>query len=236
MNLKDQMPKSQPEWTKPGMKLIFSGLVAIAPLVATIWLVVFLYRILLRIGEVIIDGLLIALNATVIRLLNLRPLDLEFPGADILHFLLPIILLFVIGLALRKSAGRKSLQLAERIVEKLPIFGFVLTTFKQVVDAVEGLGGEKDRFKSVAYIEYPNSGHRMIGFVTGNYFDKQTGKDVTAVFVPTSPNPMTGFVVVVDDDKVYDSDMSLEEASKLVFSAGLVAPQKFDAGRSHTNE
>lgn len=64
----------------------------------------------------------------------------------------------------------------------------------------------------------------MLGFVTANYHDVQTGKDVTAVFMPTSPNPLTGFVVIVDDEKVTKCNMTLEEASKLIISAGLVSP------------
>ena len=72
----------------------------------------------------------------------------------------------------------------------------------------------------------------MLGFVTGNYHDAQTGKDVTTVFIPTSPNPMTGFVIIIDDERVHDSDMTLEEASKMILSAGLVAPASYQSDQT----
>jgi uncharacterized membrane protein len=100
------------------------------------------------------------------------------------------------------------------------------------VDAVKNLCGERKK-KSVAYIEYPSPGCRLLGFVTGNYYDAQIGKNVTTVFIPTSPNPMTGFTIIIDDDKVEDSSMSLEEASKMILSAGLVAPPSFQEDISH---
>ena len=79
----------------------------------------------------------------------------------------------------------------------------------------------------VCACEYPSPGCRLLGFVTGNYHDTQSGEDVTTVFIPTSPNPMTGFTLIVEDVKVEDSAMSLEEASKMILSAGLVAPESF---------
>jgi uncharacterized membrane protein len=113
-------------------------------------------------------------------------------------------------------------------MQRIPYLGFIYSALKQFVDAVKNLGGDR-KFKSVAYVEYPSPGCRMIGFVTGNYHDSQAGKDVTTVFIPTSPNPMTGFIIVIEDDKVQNSDMTLEEASKMILSAGLVAPASYQA-------
>ena len=75
-------------------------------------------------------------------------------------------------------------------------------------------------------MEYPSPGCRLLGFVTGSFLDAKTGKVVTSVFIPTSPNPMTGFVVVVDEDRLEVSQLSVEEATKLLLSAGLVAPDR----------
>ena len=88
----------------------------------------------------------------------------------------------------------------------------------------------------MAYVEYPSPGCKLLGFVTGNYHDIQSGEDVTTVFVPTSPNPMTGFTIIVEDDKVEDSSMTLEEASKMVLSAGLVAPASYTTSQTKPTE
>lgn len=116
---------------------------------------------------------------------------------------------------------------------RVPILGFFYSSLKQFVDALKNLGGNR-KFKGVAYVEYPSPGCRLIGFVTGNYYDPETDRNVTSVFIPTSPNPMTGFVIIMDDDKVFNSNMTLEEAGKLVISAGLVAPNSFDLAKRPT--
>ena len=154
----------------------------------------------------------------------------EFPGADLIQALLPVLIVFGVGFAVTNRPGRRALSWVEGRIDRLPILGFVYSSIRQLVDALKGLGGER-KFKGVAYIEYPSPGCRLLGFVTANYHDAQTGKDVTAVFMPTSPNPLTGFVVIVDDEKVTKSDMTLEEASKLIISAGLVSPMTDDGIR-----
>jgi uncharacterized membrane protein len=111
-------------------------------------------------------------------------------------------------------------------MQRVPYLGYIYSALKQFVDALRDLGGER-KFKGVAYVEYPSPGCRLLGLITGNYHDPQTGKDVTTVLIPTSPSPLTGFVIIIDDDKVVKSDMSLEEATKMIVSAGLVAPSSF---------
>jgi len=76
----------------------------------------------------------------------------------------------------------------------------------------------------VAYVDYPSPGCRLIGFITGSYTDPDSGSHKTAIFIPTSPNPLTGFTLLVDDERVINSKISLEDASKMILSAGLVSP------------
>ena len=124
--------------------------------------------------------------------------------------------------------GRAAVNWIDGAITRVPILGFIYATLKQFVDALRNLGGPR-KFKGVAYVEYPSPGCRLLGFITGNFRDPQTGKDVTSIFLPTSPNPMTGFIVIVDDDKIFDCEMSLEEASKMILSAGLVSPASYAA-------
>ncbi|MEP4079766.1 DUF502 domain-containing protein [Haloferula sp.] len=203
---------------------LLAGVVSALPVMVTVWLLVVLYRLLRGVGDTIIDGLFRFLNF----LRGVKPADpeawaFEFPGANLIQALLPVLIVFGVGFAVTNRPGRRALAWVERRIDALPILGFVYSSIKQLVDALKGLGGEK-KFKGVAYIEYPSPGCRLLGFVTANYFDEQRGKDVTAVFMPTSPNPLTGFVLIIDDEKVTNCDMTLEEASKLIISAGLVSP------------
>lgn len=203
---------------------LLAGVVSALPVMLTAWLLIVLYRILRNAGDSIIDGLFRFLNfVRGVKPDAVNAWAFEFPGANFIQALLPVLIVFAVGLAVTNKPGRKALAWVERRLDRLPILGFVYSSFKQLVDALKGLGGER-KFKGVAYIEYPSPGCRLLGFVTANYHDAQSGKDVTAVFMPTSPNPLTGFVVIVDDEKVSKCDMTLEQASKLIISAGLVSP------------
>ncbi len=210
------------------VKPFLAGMATVIPILGTGWLVVLVFKLLHRIGLSIIESILSFLNG----LRGVSDFDEsawsleDFPGDDFLWLLIPLALLFLMGLAVTNKPGRKVTEWIDRFMTSLPFVGFIYSTLKQFVDAVRNLGGEQ-KFKGVAYVEYPSPGCRLIGFITGNYFDQQTGKSVTSIFIPTSPNPMTGFVVVIDDEKVFDSDMTLEEAGKMILSAGLVAPESF---------
>jgi len=211
------------------MKLLLAGMATVIPILATGWIVVMVFKLLHRIGLAIINTILKSLNAV-------RGVDQSspnawtiegFPGDDFLWLLIPLALLFLMGVAVTNRPGKRIVGWIDTAMMRIPLFGFLYSSIKQFVDAVRNLGGPK-KFKGVAYVEYPSPGCRMIGFITGHFRDPQTQKNTTSVFLPTSPNPMTGFVILIDDDKIHDSDMTLEEAGKMILSAGLVAPESYE--------
>lgn len=208
------------------LKPFLAGMATVIPVLATGWIVVLVFRLLHKIGLALIYGILDALNWV----RGVKPgSDAAwklggFHGDDFLWLLIPLALLFLVGIAVTNRPGKKITQWIDDTIIRIPFFGFIYASIKQIVDAIRNLGGTQ-KFKGVAFIEYPSPGCRLIGFITGNFRDTTTDKGVTSVFIPTSPNPMTGFVVLVDDDKVMRCDMTLEEAGKLILSAGLVAPE-----------
>jgi len=213
---------------KKVLKPFLAGMATVVPILATGWIVVLVFHLLHKIGLTIIIGILKGLN-----LLRGVPesergaWSIEgFPGDDFLWLLIPLALLFLVGIAVTNRPGKKASSWIDDFMIRIPLLGFIYSTIKQFVDAVRNLGGPQ-KFKGVAYVEYPSPGCRLIGFITGNFVDPQTGKRTTSIFIPTSPNPMTGFVVLMDDEKVFASDMTLEEAGKMILSAGLVAPASY---------
>ena len=193
---------------RTALKPFLAGMATVIPILATGWIIVLVFKLLHHIGRAIINFVLSGLNA-LRRATPETAWKIEyFPGDDLLWLFIPLALLFILGLAVTNKPGRRVLSWVDAFLSRIPLLGFIYGTSKQFVDAVRNLGGPR-KFKGVAYIEYPSPGCRLIGFVTGNFHDAQTGKDVTSIFIPTSPNPMTGFVIIVDDDKVFDSDMSL---------------------------
>jgi len=214
--------------------LLMKGLAAVVPIVGTIWLLVVIYKILMRVGDEMLKLALRGLNLMRSGS-DLVSEDFAFYGSNFVRFLIPVFLLLLAGFAVANRPGRKILSWLDQGMQCLPYLGAVYSALKQFVDALKNLGGER-KFKSVAYVEYPSPGCKLLGFVTGNYHDIQSGEDVTTVFVPTSPNPMTGFTIIVEDDKVEDSSMTLEEASKMVLSAGLVAPASYTTSQTKPTE
>ncbi len=192
-------------------RTFLAGLAFLIPLAATGWLLVFIYRLVERMSWPLMNFLL--------------PDGMEPPRmlVSLCGILLVILLILGFGLVARNGIGKRLLEAVDQFFLGIPVVAFVYRGLKQGIQSAQALGGAQ-RFQRVVYVEYPAPGCRLIGFVTGRYHDEQIQKPVTSVFVPTSPNPMTGFVIVVEDTKVLDSTLSLEEASKLVFSAGLITP------------
>ena len=214
MQLKNKSP-----WARLS-KLILAGGVVIGPMVGTLWLLYIIYKLLLKVG----DSMVNFIWRFVLYLSNHTSTPPQFPGIGFIHFLLPLLVLLGAGFLLANPTGKRMLRVVESVVIRLPLVGFIYKALSQFVGAIEGLEGER-KFKSVVFVEYPSSGCRLIGFVTGEFQEHSECEGLTSVFVPTSPNPLTGFLILIENEKIQPSNMSVEEASKLVLSAGLVTPR-----------
>ncbi len=224
-------------------KALLTGLAVVLPLAATVWIIGFLAHQLWKVGDwMLVESVRIGLwvsdrivtfDWAVGRLSDEQIHDqfLSWPGAGVLRILLPLSIVALIGLLAMGGVWREWFQRLEMKVQKLPVLGLIYTSVKQLIEGFRGLGG-KQKFKRVVYIEYPAPGCRLIAFVTGDYIDPDTNAPVTVVFLPTSPNPLTGFTLLVDADKVSECSLNLEQALKMVFTAGLVTPEMMDSAQS----
>jgi uncharacterized membrane protein len=201
-----------------------AGLALVIPLMVTYWILKFIYDFLHDQGSPLLNRIADIYNQTVGE--NLQ-IDTNGPGftrlTGFVGFLLPVLVVLGLGVLGTNVIGARLVGAVDQLLLRIPLLSFIYKSLKQVIDAVKGLGGSK--FKRVVYIDYPSPGMRMLGFATGQYFDKLTNKAVTCIFLPTAPSPMTGFVIVVDSEKVTDAPLSMEEAMKLIFSGGLVGPE-----------
>ncbi len=209
---------------------LFAGLAFAVPLVATFWILSVVFLFLQGISTPLVRLIASGLNY----LTGLRDspdrfteetfvLHLGSFQINIVGLLILISFLIFLGGFATNVIGKRILSWFDKILLRIPFAGFIYKSLKQIIDAFHSIGGPNS-FKRVAFIEYPAPGCRLLGFVTGQFFEKDSGKNVTSIFVPTAPNPMSGFVIIVDDDRVIDSSISLEDATKLIFSGGLVAP------------
>ena len=143
--------------------------------------------------------------------------------AKLLIFVFAIMLIAIIGRAARIIFFRRIFGFGEKIFVKVPMIGKIYSVTKEIGSAFLGQG--KAFFKKVVIIEYPRKGIYSIGFLTGEETGRikdTVGKDLYSVFLPTTPNPTSGFFLLLPKEDVKILDMSVEEGMKIVVSSGAV--------------
>ena len=149
-------------------------------------------------------------------------LDTTIPGSGII---LVLIVILITGVLVTNILGRKLVALWERVLNKIPGFRNVYNVLKKVSDTVFNTSTES--FRKAFLIQYPSKGIWVIAFQSGDYrgeAESIIGEEIMNLFVPTTPNPTSGFFVMMAKKDAFELDMSVEEAFKLVISAGVVTP------------
>lgn len=193
-------------WLK---RKFLTGLLVILPIVLTAYV---LYRIFIW-----VDGIL-------------KPLIARYPFLDIpgLGFLGVVVVILAAGVLGGGIIGRTLFRWFEGGLEKIPMVRGIYLAIKQISEVF--LREERTVFERVVIVEYPRSGVYMLGFVTANWrFRTRAGteEDFVAVFIPTSPNPTSGFLVVLPPHEAIPTDLSVQEAFKVIISGGAVAPDAY---------
>ena len=157
---------------------------------------------------------------------TLLNLDTSIPGSGIL---LVIVIILLTGALVTNILGRKLLALWERALNKIPGFRNIYNVLKKVSTTV--LNTSSDSFRKAFLVQYPSKGIWVIAFQSGDYkgqAEALIGEEILNLFVPTTPNPTSGFFIMVSKNDVLELNMSVEEAFKLVISAGVVTPKTVD--------
>ncbi len=190
----------------------FTGLIVITPVVVTIWLV---YAFV-----TFVDA---RVKPLIPKIYNPETyLPFAIPGVGLVFAVLFITML---GALAANVIGRYFLGTAERWVDRVPLVRSIYSTLKQLVETVAAQ--RNNSFKEVALVEYPRPGLFALGFVTAGAKGElaaRLGEDWVGVFIPTTPNPTSGFLLFARRSEVQILDMSVEEGAKLIISGGLVTP------------
>lgn len=195
---------------------LIAGLLVVIPLATTIWLTItianwvidFLTQIPKQLNP--FDGL----HPILVNILNLA-----------VGLAVPLLSILAIGLMARNIAGRWLLEVGERVLQAIPLAGQVYKTLKQLLETL--LKDSNGKFRRVVLVEYPRPGIWAIAFVTGAIgaeIQAKMSRPVLSVFIPTTPNPTTGWYAVVPEEDVINLLMSIEDAFKVIVSGGIVAP------------
>jgi len=197
---------------KPKLKNVFlAGLAVAIPVGLTIYILIFLIDLM--------DGLLRVIPA------GLHPdqfLGFRIPGLGVIATL---ILIFIAGLIATSYAGGKFFRLAESLVDRIPLVRGIYQAIKQIVQTMVSKEGQS--FKKVVLVEFPREGLFTAAFVTGTAtgeLREKTGGRCLNLFVPTTPNPTSGYYLIVPEESVTALEMSVEEAFKLIISGGMISP------------
>jgi uncharacterized membrane protein len=139
-------------------------------------------------------------------------------------FLLAIFLICAVGLAARNYFGKKMIEWVDRALMHVPFLNIIYGATKQVNDAL--VTGNKNSFKTVVLIEFPHPGTYSMGFLTSEDADIQVkpNEKLVCVFVPTTPNPTAGFMMLVPNEKVMRLNISVADGLKYIISLGSIAP------------
>jgi len=189
-------------------KNFITGLLVLVPLVITIW---------------VISSLISIMDRSLWLLPPAWREHITIPG---IGALLTVAIIMLTGIIASNFFGRRLLFLWEALLERLPVVKSIYSSVKQVSDTLFSDSG--NAFRKALLIQYPRQGSWTIGFMTG-----QPGGDVAnhlkgdyiSVFVPTTPNPTSGFFLMMHKNEVIELDMSVDEALKYIISMGVVAPK-----------
>lgn len=149
-------------------------------------------------------------------------LPFHIPGLGIIF---TIICIFLVGVITANFLGKKLLYLGEKMLSKVPVLRIVYNATKQFMETF--FAKEHEGFRKVVLVEFPRDGVYSMGFLTckpTGELKKKTGDGFVSVFIPTTPNPTTGYYIVVPEDKVIAIDMRVEDAFKVIMTGGMVMP------------
>ncbi|MDX5151335.1 MAG: DUF502 domain-containing protein [Acidiferrobacterales bacterium] len=146
----------------------------------------------------------------------------SIPGLGVLF---AVLLVFITGVVVANLLGRRLLQFWEALMSRIPFVRSIYATAKQVMETV--VSGNGKSFREVVMLEYPRKGLWTLAFVTGDGLpaaQEITGETLLNIFVPTTPNPTSGFFLMVADSDVVHLDLSVEDGLKLILSTGVILP------------
>ncbi len=143
--------------------------------------------------------------------------------ASIIEFLIALLVIIFIGLVVSNVVGKRLFAFFEGIMEKLPLINTIYTSSRQIMQTLTM--PSKGNFKQVVLIEYPRKGLWTLAFVTA-YSESKSGEQYVHVFLPTTPNPTSGFMLFVKEKDVRPSGLSIEEGLKTLISGGMISSEK----------
>ncbi len=189
-------------------KYFFTGIIVLLPLIITVYVLLVIFNL--------VDGLLAELIEKLV--------GFPLPGLGIV---LTVLFILLVGLVATNVIGKRLIALFDLLFTRIPMVKIIYGAVKQIINAFAIQ--PRDAFRRVALVEYPRPGIYAIGFVTGEgtgEVQEKTVAKVSSIFIPTTPNPTSGMLLLVPQAEITYLDMSVEEGLKWIISGGVVNPRK----------
>lgn len=186
-----------------------AGLLVVIPLGITLFILRFLFNVA--------DGVLAPLiKKTVVFFFGEGS---YVPG---LGMIAGVVVVYFAGILATNFLGRRLVDYGDRLMARIPLVKSIYSSSKQIINVFST--GRKGSFRRSVYVEFPKEGCYSIAFIT-NSVRTESGKRYHTVFIPTSPNPTSGYVLILEEHRVYPTAFGVEEAMKIIMSGGMVTPE-----------
>ena len=205
-------PVEKIEKVKFGVHLkarMISGMLVLGPLVITLFILKLIFA---------------ALTAFVLPVLRPWLVDLPESVVVVIATVAALLLIYLVGMFTTHFLGRRLIKVGEDIMMKLPIVKSVYSASRQVMDTISS--STKASFSATVLVAFPHAASLAVGFVTGTILNPE-GKTLYRIFVATTPNPTSGFLLLLPEEGVTFTDISVEEGIKMIVSGGMLAPKQY---------
>ncbi len=197
---------------------LVAGLLVVFPIFITFIIIKFLFGLIGGILSPVVERAFILLGSSPKGTVD------DFVVTSI-AFILTFSALYFIGVIATNFFGKLILNFFEAILNKTPIIKNIYTSSKKLIEIISL--PSRQSFKRVVIVEYPRVGMKAFAFVTGNIKTKD-GAELTSIFVPTTPNPTSGFLIYLPEDDIIETSMDIEEGMKLIISGGILVPEHLE--------
>ena len=212
------MPPSAPSPGQRLQRLFLTGLLTLLPIWLT-WVVVkFVFVLLSGLSRPVVDPLLDSLSA--IDPATLSWLEDPWVGTAI-ALVATVVVILLAGWLARRVFGQRLLRWFEALVARVPLASTIYGSARKLLDILQT---QPDGTQRVVLIDFPHDQMKSVGFVTRVIRDQSTGRELAAVYVPTTPNPTSGYLEIVPVEKVTPTDWTVDQAMSFIISGGAVSP------------
>jgi len=197
---------------------MITGLLVVFPIFVTFFVIKFLFNV--------IGGILSPVVIKAVGFFGFSPsskID-EFVITSV-AFVLTFVALYSIGVIATNFLGKVIISFFETILHNVPIIKNVYTSSKKLIEIISL--PSRQSFKRVVIVEYPRVGMKAFAFVTGS-LKTQNGTELSSIFIPTTPNPTSGFLIYLSERDIEETDLSVEEGMKLIVSGGILVPDRME--------